>query len=199
MTTYYKFLQADNTGEYSGFDYYDYLPKGGKPGKWLPKVESVIMCETGYHVCKKKDLLEWRNENLYIVDVRGEMVEGNDKSAFQQMRFVKRLNGWNEKNLRLASAEIVEKLSLPIWKEYYPNDTTLEFVIEVVKRYAVGKATDEELSAAESAAWSAARSAVWAAARSAAWSEFDTLLTQMVETKRKYHGKRKTHDGYIEN
>ena len=54
-------------------------------------------------------------------------------------------------------------------------------------------------AAAESAAGSAARSAVWAAARSAAWSEFDTLLTQMVETKRKYHGKRKTHDGYIEN
>jgi hypothetical protein len=128
------------------------------------------MCETGYHVCEKKDLLEWRNENLYIVDVRGEMVESDDKSAFQQMRFVKRVNGWNEKNLRLASAEIVEKLSLPIWKEYYQNDTTLEFVIEVVKRYAVGKATDEEMSAARSAAMSAARSAAMSAARSAARS-----------------------------
>jgi hypothetical protein len=174
MTIYYKFLQADNTGEYSGFDYSGYLPKDGKPGKWLPKVESVIMCETGYHVCEKKDLLEWRNENLYIVDVRGEMVESDDKSAFQQMRFVKRVNGWNEKNLRLASAEIVEKLSLPIWKEYYQNDTTLKFVIEVVKRYAVGKATDEEMSAAwsaaRSAAESAARSAAESAAESAAWS-----------------------------
>jgi hypothetical protein len=35
MTKYYKFLTAQNTGEYSGFDYSDYLPKGNKTGKWL--------------------------------------------------------------------------------------------------------------------------------------------------------------------
>jgi len=63
--------------------------------------------------------------------------------------------------------------------------------IKAKRKWMKGKISDKDLDAAESAAW--------AAARSAAWAEFDTLLTQMVETKRKYHGKRKTHDGYIEN
>jgi hypothetical protein len=39
----------------------------------------------------------------------------------------------------------------------------------VARRYADGEATDEELAAAEAAAWAAAGAAAWAAARAAAW------------------------------
>ena len=42
--------------------------------------------------------------------------------------------------------------------------------IRVARRFARGKATQEELAAARSAAWSAARSAAWSAGGSAAWS-----------------------------
>jgi hypothetical protein len=174
MTTYYKFLQNDNTGEYSGFDYSKYLPKGFSKGEWLPKVENIELCESGYHVCTVENILEWKNEKLYIVELRGKTEDGDSKTVGQQMRFIKKVKGWNEKNLRLAAADIVEKISLPIWKNYYPEDITLEMVISVVRRYANGKATDDELSAAwsaaESAAWSAAESAAWSAAESAAWS-----------------------------
>ena len=63
---YYKFLTADNTGEYSGFDFTEYLPKGGKPGKWLPLIETLEECETGYHFCDKKNIVEWCNSQLLI-------------------------------------------------------------------------------------------------------------------------------------
>ena len=50
--------------------------------------------------------------------------------------------------------------------------------INVAERYANGEATDDEWSAAESAAWSAA----WSAAGSAAWSaQIDQLLTYFQE------------------
>jgi len=49
-------------------------------------------------------------------------------------------------------------------------DPRISACIEVVERFANGQATEEERSAAESAAWSAARSAAWSAAESAAWS-----------------------------
>ena len=44
---YYKFLTSDNKGEYSNFDFTEYLPKDGKPGKWLPKIKNIEICESG--------------------------------------------------------------------------------------------------------------------------------------------------------
>ena len=41
--------------------------------------------------------------------------------------------------------------------------------LDVAERYANGKATDDDLAAAGTAAWDAARDAAWAAARAAAW------------------------------
>ena len=156
MTTYYKFLNDDNTGQYSNFDYTPYLPKGRVKGKWLPMVGELVMCKSGYHVCERKDIFEWANEKMFLVETRGESKDGEDKTVFQQIRLVEQVKGWNEKNLRLSAADIVSTISLPIWKKYYPDDNTLEGVIDIVRRYAAGKATDKELSAAQSAAGSAA-------------------------------------------
>jgi hypothetical protein len=164
MTTYYKFLTGENKGEYSGFDYSDYLPRRGKPGKWLPKIKELYMCESGYHVCLKKDLQNWLNDDLYVVEIRGGMIDGDDKVAAEQMRFIKKVEGWNKKNLRLAAVEIVRRIALPVWKKNNPDDTEIKKVLGVVKRYANGNATDNELAAA----WDAARAAAWDAARDAA-------------------------------
>lgn len=38
------------TGGYSTFDYSPYLPKGGKPGKPLPVMKPLAMCNRGWHV-----------------------------------------------------------------------------------------------------------------------------------------------------
>jgi len=176
MTTYYKFLQSDHKAQYSEYDYSDYLPSA-KPGKWLPKVENLVMCQSGYHVCIKKDLLDWTSDILYIVEIRGKRIKDSDKIAAQEMRFVTRVKGWNDKNLRLAAAEIVEKISMPIWHKYRPDDKMLEDVIGTVKRYARGQATDADLSAAESAAWSVARSVARSAASSVAWSAAESAAS----------------------
>jgi hypothetical protein len=172
MTTYYKFLTKENKGEYSDFDYSDYLPRRGKPGKWLPKIKDLEMCQSGYHVCRKQDLKDWANDNLYIVELRGKQVDGDNKLAAEQMRLVSKVEGWNEKNLRLAAVEIVRKIVLPVWKKDNPNNIGMEKVLDVVERYANGQATDDELAAARAAArdaaWDAARDAAWAAAWDAA-------------------------------
>ena len=58
---------------------------------------------------------------------------------------------------------------LAIYEAKYPGDTRVRDCIAVVRRYALGQATESERSAAQSAAWSA-RSAAWSAAELAAWS-----------------------------
>ena len=58
---YYKFLQEDNCAPYSDFDYTEYLPNGGDPGPWLPRIDTVEICKSGYHATNDTHLLEWAN------------------------------------------------------------------------------------------------------------------------------------------
>jgi hypothetical protein len=165
--TYYKFLTETNKGACSEFDYSDYLPKGGRPGKWIPKVKDVAMCESGYHACEKRDLMNWANAQLFEVELRGGIVDGDSKTVGQQMRFIRKVDGWNERNLRLAACEIAEKTVKKYWND--PDDTRPMDAIKVARRYAHGKATEDELVAAKSSSASSASSSAWWSAL-VAWS-----------------------------
>ena len=61
---------------------------------------------------------------------------------------------------------------LPIWEKQYPGDNRPRECIAVARRFIDGKATREELDAADAAAWDAARAAD-AATRAAAWDAAD--------------------------
>ena len=79
-----------------------------------------------------------------------------------------------ERDFRLFACGCAESV-LPIYEKHYPGDDRVKNCIEVAKRYAVGKATEEERDAAR-AAGAAARDAAWdaagaaGAARDAAWA-----------------------------
>jgi len=69
---WYKVIDVDNNGKYSGFDFTKYLPKGknGK-GKWLPEVDNLVMCESGYHVTRFWNMWYERGCRVFIVEPRG--------------------------------------------------------------------------------------------------------------------------------
>jgi len=168
---YYKFLTEDNRGGYSGLDYTPYLPKNGKPGKWLPKIpaDELVECDRGYHACKSDQLLSWLNVRLYEVKLGGKIIDGENKSLAQRIRFVRKIDTWNDKTARLYACWCAEQ-ALPIYERDYPDDRRPREAIEVAARYASGIATAEELAAAGAAAGAAARAAAGAAARDAAWA-----------------------------
>jgi hypothetical protein len=178
---YYKFLTKNARGGYSKFDYTPYLPNNGKPGKWLPKIKGkLVECWVGYHACKQNQILNWLNDCMFEVEFEGKVNNYGDKIAGAKMRLIREMPGWNEKNQRLAACDIAESV-LKNWENEYPKDKRPREAIETARRFANGKATDNELAAAESAAWSVARSArsaelaAWSAelaelAESAAWS-----------------------------
>ncbi len=144
-----------------------HLPKGARPGKWMPKVP-VEPCASGYHVCSIVQLLEWLGPEVWIVEVRGKSAKESDKSVHEQGRILAPTY-WNETNARLFAADCAEQ-TLVEFEKHYPNDMRPREAIAVARRFAVGKASPEELSAAGSAAGSAARSAAGSAAGSAARS-----------------------------
>jgi hypothetical protein len=178
---YYKTLTEDHKGSFSGFDFTPYLPnKGNQPGEWLPDVETLEMCESGYHVTDAAHLLDWLHAEIWEVETRGEKLEGDDKTAWQSIRFVRKLETWNDKTARLFACWCMRQVG------HLLTDERSRKVVEVSEQYANGEATQEELAAARSAArsaawvaaWDAARSAAWDAARSAAWDAARSAQTK---------------------
>jgi len=180
---YYKFLTEDNRGEYSGYDYTPYLPKGSEPGEWLPEIsiENLKECADGYHACKPAQLLYWINAQLYEVELSGKIIDSDSKSYAQRMRFVRKVETWNEKTAQQFNIWCAEQV--------IPSE-----MIEVARRYTNGEATDAELAAAWVAALAAALAtaldAALAAARgaelAAAWvaalaAALDTALDEVLD------------------
>ena len=134
-----------------------------RPGIWQPKV-SVDPCYSGYHLCRAQDLIYWLNDEIWEAEGRGEPTICNDKVVFPEARITRRVKTWDETTARLLACWCARKC----WSNL--TDERSKNAIRVAERFAKGKATMAELSAAWSAAWSAAESAAESAARSAAWS-----------------------------
>lgn len=165
--TYYKILN-NGKSPYANFDYTEYLPKNGKPGKWLPKFDKLELCKSGYHVTDAGHLLDWIDGNqLFEVEVKGKALKDDNNTTCQKIRLVRQVEGWNDKNLRFFAFWCAEQV-LPIYEEKYPDDNRPRSAIETARRYAEGLATEGELAAARAAARAAASDAASAAARAAA-------------------------------
>ncbi len=95
--TFYKVISIDNKAINGGnFDYTDYLPKGNKPGKWLPEIKDLKECESGYHITNYWNM--WINsEDNKIFEVEVENIQEKDgvgvidKYVCGKFRFVKEI------------------------------------------------------------------------------------------------------------
>ena len=180
--TYYKVLKAGGKPANGGTGTW-HLPKGKRPGKWMPKIDDIELCERGYHFFRREDLVYWLDEEIWEVKVRGDILFGDDKGVAQQARLIRKVETWNEKTARLFAADCAENV-LHIWEKEYPEDKRPHDAIAAARSYAHGEITFEEMSAAwyaarsasvsawyaAGSAWYAARSAAGYAARSAAGS-----------------------------
>ncbi len=141
------------------------LPSHGHPGKWMPQIEGIVApCQNGYHLCRPDDLIEWLGPATYVAETRGEMVKSDNKIIVREARLIRRLQ-WSERMARLFAADCAEHV-LSVFEKRYPTDARPRKCIRVARRYAKGKATQQELAAARDAA----RAAAWAAAVAAAWT-----------------------------
>jgi hypothetical protein len=155
---YYKIL--DNGKPYNGGTGTWFLPKNG-PGEWMPKIEQLKPCISGYHLCRERDLVLWLGPEIYEAEGRGEKIVCDNKVVFQQARLIRRLDTWTEKTIRLFACDCAERVA------HLAKDKRCQNAINTARRYATGEATEEELAAARDAAWGAA---AWDAARAAAWA-----------------------------
>lgn len=83
----YKFLRAGSLGPFTGFRW--------EPGEWV-EAASVSLCELGVHACRVDDLPFWVNDELWEIELGGEVVAAGHKLVAPSGRLVRRVDAWTE-------------------------------------------------------------------------------------------------------
>ena len=178
--TLYKVLNEDGSAFHGGSGKW-FLPKGKRPGKWMPRIADPVLCERGYHVLKPEMLVKWLGPAIFEVEVRGAQVWQADKGAVEQARLIRRLETWNEQTARLFACDCAETVV------NLAKDERSVKAILVARRFAFGLANEKERAAAgaaaRAAAWDAARAAARDAARDAVWAAQTKRLFEYLDGK----------------
>jgi hypothetical protein len=98
----YKFLDHDHRAVFSGFRWP--LPASdGEAGPWV-ETGSVVPCREGIHGCRPSGVGFWLNEELWEVELAGDIVEVGTKVVASRGRLRRRIGDW----AGAAARELVE-------------------------------------------------------------------------------------------
>ena len=185
-----KFLAEGAVGPYSEFQWPK--PRGSKPGKWAKATGELNPCVNGIHATDWAHATRWLQAECYVIELRGESVEADDKLCYRAGRLVRRVESWDERSARLFATDCAMKV-VRIYEKHCPGDDRPRKAIHAARAYAkhpteknrqrMAAAWDAAGDAAWAAAWAAARAAARAAAGDAAW---DAAWAWQAERLRRY-------------
>lgn len=170
MTTNYKVLNTDGTSRNGGHANWSMPTQDDDgtwtPGDWMPEIAEIVPCKSGYHYCHGElELLEWLGPAIYIVEPGPVVVPDSDKHVTNTARLLRPVEAWDDRATRLFAADCAERV-LHLYEQEYPDDSRPRDAIVAARAFANGEIDEEQLAAAQAAAWAAAR----AAATAAAWA-----------------------------
>jgi len=90
----YKFLTGGGTGRFSEFQWP--LPIKDGVGDWVDAGEELEDCRTGVHACTPRQLLDWIDDELWEIELDGEIVERDAMIVAQRGRLLARITAWND-------------------------------------------------------------------------------------------------------
>jgi hypothetical protein len=82
----YKFLRPGAVGPFSGLAW--------PVGEWMEAPGALALCRSGIHACRVRDLPYWITEELWRIELEGEVVEEEKIVLGQRGRLVERVSGW---------------------------------------------------------------------------------------------------------
>jgi hypothetical protein len=81
----YKFLSAGGVGRFTGFRW--------EAGRWVD-AQKADPCRTGVHACRVRDLPLWLDDELWEIELDGEVVVGERKIVATRGRLTQRIDRW---------------------------------------------------------------------------------------------------------
>src|SRR5688572_29826413 len=147
-----------------------------KDGEWLEYKGELRMCESGLHASREPfDALQYApGATLCLVEVGGEVIEGNDKLVCSRRKIIARMDATELLRYfaRMQALSVIHLWDAPevVCDYLMTGDESLRDAAWGAARAAAwAAACDEALGSAGDAAWDAARVAAKDAARAAAW------------------------------
>jgi hypothetical protein len=101
----YKFLRNGGVAPFTGTRWP--RPQNGRPGQWID-AGRVETCRRGVHACTPDDLPFWFQDELWEIELDGEVQRVGHKLVARRGRLVRRVGGWNAgvaRSFSLACAE----------------------------------------------------------------------------------------------
>lgn len=86
----HKFLGAGGRSRFATFRWP--LPGAG-PGAWVEA--PIVPCRSGIHACRPADLPIWTAEELYVIELDGELVHERTKVVAPRARLLRRVDAWD--------------------------------------------------------------------------------------------------------
>jgi hypothetical protein len=87
----YKFLAAGATGRFTGFRW--------EAGRWI-EAEAADPCRAGIHACRVRDLPIWLDDELWEIELAGEVIAGERKVVATRGRVTRRIEQWAPETAR---------------------------------------------------------------------------------------------------
>jgi hypothetical protein len=81
----YKFLSAGRVGRFTGFRW--------EPDAWV-EADSVDPCVAGIHACRAHDLPIWLDDELWEIELAGDVVVADRKLVARRGRLTHRIEQW---------------------------------------------------------------------------------------------------------
>ena len=91
----YKFLADGGRGRFSDFHWP--LPAEGSVGDWVDAGENLEDCRTGVHACTPRQLLDWIDDELWEIELDGEIIERDAMIVAERGRLLARITAWDGK------------------------------------------------------------------------------------------------------
>lgn len=93
MTRAYKFLADGAIGRFSDFEWP--RPAGTEPGSWVEATDELEDCRHGVHACHPNQLLEWIDDELWEIELDGELATSGVMVVAERGRLLGRVSSWD--------------------------------------------------------------------------------------------------------
>jgi hypothetical protein len=125
LVTGFKFLRDGSIGPFTAFRW--------EPGRWV-EAEQAVPCEHGVHACRPEDLPFWINDELWEIELDGDIVAAGHKVVARCGRLVRRVEAWTATAAReLADASAARARAL---SDARPGDAMAQAFAEDAERRA---------------------------------------------------------------